>query len=241
MFKPFEDTLTLIVSITALILCGFFLSIMFVSEPESLSSKIITIATFASGLGTILAVFVAWKAKNQWFNQKHYEQKNHYFSIILELYKSGLNNLEFAVAVELCQKQKTNNKEEIKYFIKQAHLNYKEFDILYQKALRTAFELEVNQSQYHGKIMHNLINNFKPYAKIMSSIDFHYQNQRDLEMVYHQFNISTRSEITRLADLLFEYRFSTEFFINVESFGMNPSASKIESFLDMHIYENNQN
>ncbi|XPP89814.1 hypothetical protein ACN08N_07275 [Photobacterium leiognathi subsp. mandapamensis] len=55
------------------------------SDWSSLLSSLGSLGGLLSGIATCLAVYVAWKTKNEWFNDHHFQLKNELIPVIIEV------------------------------------------------------------------------------------------------------------------------------------------------------------
>ena len=107
------------------------------------------LGSMLSGIATCFAVFVAWKAKNEWFSENHFQLKNQLVSNMLDVYMKGVKYCEFQhaisgltiQAIQTCYK----NGGEFKIpeeWEKQAVKNLQDFDNELQRLIKQSLIVE---------------------------------------------------------------------------------------------------
>ena len=126
--KLFEDTSVLCVCILSLLFAGFCFGVMSGAGDELLQS-IGSLGGFFSGLGTCLAVAIAWGAKQDWIHQRNFDVQDRMIKKTFKLYTLGVESYSFCICL-LAHSERIDS-EDIPTYIDKTEKNYQEFCKLY--------------------------------------------------------------------------------------------------------------
>lgn len=128
LFKIFENSIVLSICVFSLLFTGFCFGVTSGVSDNFLQS-IGVIGGFLSGLGTCLAVAIAWEAKQDWIHQRNFDVQDRLIKNTFNLYILGVESYNFCICV-MAHHERLSEKE-IQMYIEKTEKNYQDFCKLY--------------------------------------------------------------------------------------------------------------
>ena len=131
------------------------------SDWSSLLSSLGSVGGLLGGIATCLAVYVAWKAKNEWFNDHHFQLKNELITQMFDLHMKGVKYCEFQHAIGGLVTQGINksgqNYQIPEQWEKQAVKNLQDFDMTLKEVIKQSYIVESLDFKKHKDITNRII------------------------------------------------------------------------------------
>ena len=131
------------------------------SDWSGFLSSLGSIGGLLGGIATCLAVYVAWKTKNEWFNDHHFQLKNELITQMFDLHMKGVKYCEFQHAIAGLVIQGINksgqNYQIPEQWEKQAVKNLQNFDITLKEVIKQSYIVESLDFKKHKDITNRII------------------------------------------------------------------------------------
>ena len=235
MFRNFENKFILTFTILGLIFTGLCLSLK-TGFNSDLLNILGSTGSLLAGAATCGAVYIAWKAKNEWFEEHHFNQKNQLIKKMVDIYIKGVKYHEFQHAISGLATQGIEKDNKSGTFVIpkrweiQATKNLQDFNDELQSVIRLSLTVDLNNKDI--KITNNLVNTIKNGIHALQFTDFtninsiDRWNKRYSECMEYkeQFENSMRNEIISISNNIFDHSMDFDFlnldtnFINIEQF-----------------------
>ncbi|UTZ31509.1 hypothetical protein HB762_08890 [Vibrio campbellii] len=155
------------------------------SDWSAFLSSLGSIGSLLGGIATCLAVYVAWKTKNEWFNDHHFQLKNELITQMFELHMKGVKYCEFQFAISGLVIQGINKSGQ-NYKIpdeweKQAVKNLQDFDVTLKEVIKQSYIVESLDFKKHNNITNRIINVANISLQLLQFTDLTEIQSRDIE------------------------------------------------------------
>ena len=212
----------------------------------SILSNLGQLGSFLSGIATCIAVVVAWKAKNEWFKENHFQLKNQLVIHMIDVYMKGVKYCEFQHAISGLTAQGINREHKNgknfqipNEWEKQAIKNLQDFDSEFKDLIKQSLLVESLNNNEHKNLTNRIVNcgnaaiHLLQYTTLSSS-NFNINDLKRWESRYSDclngklmFEEKMRSEIKSISNDLLGIS------LNFEWLNLDTNFISLEQFLDV--------